>query len=694
MSSKSVFAAAAGILAISVASNAYADEGMWTFDAFPAAKVKEAYGWAPDQAWLNRIQNASVRLSSGCSSSLVSSNGLILTNHHCIVDCVQNFSTPEKDMVADGFYAVKMEEERKCPGLQAEILTSITDVTGRIQGVLKDLPTEKVSDARNAEIARIESGDGCKDDGKTLCEVVSLYQGGQYKLYRYRKYADVRLAFAPELNVGFFGGDPDNFNFPRYAMDSAFIRLYEDGRPVATPNHLTWTAEVPKENELVFVSGNPGSTSRLDTNAELAFRRDWVLPTRQLIRAELRGRLLAYMAQGAEQTRQSRDLLFGIENSYKAQYGQMRALMDPEFFGTKVAEETSLRQRLKANAALSKELGDPWADIEKAVTIQQNLFLEHDFLEARAGSVSGLYGMARTLVRAAAERTKPNAERLPGFTDSAMPQLERFVMEETPVYPAIERLGMEVWLMKAREYLTVDSPAVKTLLGKESPEDLAARLIAGTKLADPKVREALWKGGAAAIAASDDPLIQYVRRVDGQALAIRKQWQEKVDGPLSAASARIAKARFALDGDKVYPDATFTLRLSYGAVKGWTYNGVTVPPFTDFAGLKARATDAEPFKLVPRWAAAIDKLNPATTFNISSTNDIIGGNSGSPLIDKQGRVVGAVFDGNIHSLGGDFGYDGRVNRTVTVSTAAVSEALVKVYGATRLATELGVYKPS
>ena len=235
---------------------------------------------------------------------------------------------------------------------------------------------------------------------------------------------------------------------------------------------------------------------------------------------------------------------------------------------------------------------------------------------------------------------------------------------------------------------------MKTLLGKESPEDLAARLIAGTKLADPKVREALWKGGAAAIAASDDPLIQYVRRVDGQALAIRKQWQEKVDGPLSAASARIAKARFALDGDKVYPDATFTLRLSYGAVKGWTYNGVTVPPFTDFAGLKARATDAEPFKLVPRWAAAIDKLNPATTFNISSTNDIIGGNSGSPLIDKQGRVVGAVFDGNIHSLGGDFGYDGRVNRTVTVSTAAVSEALVKVYGATRLATELGVYKPS
>lgn len=666
---------------------AAADEGMWTFDNFPSAQVKQKYGFGPDKAWLDRVQRAAVRLSSGCSASLVSPHGLVLTNWHCLSTCSQDLSSKANNYPETGFAAGSLKDEKTCPNTQAEILTSIADVTDRVKKAIAGKPAADVAKARGAEIARIEE-EGCKANPKTKCEVVTLYQGGQYKLYTYRKYEDVRLVFQPEDAVGFFGGDPDNFNFPRFNMDSGFVRLYEDGKPIATKDFLPWASDAPKENDVVFVPGNPGSTERLYTVAQLAFLRDWQLPTRQLIRSELRGLLASYRAQSAENRRQAQDITYGVENSFKAQYGQMRALMDPAFFGLKQSEEASLRAKVKADASLAAKIGDPWGDIEKAVAAQRDLYLAHDFLEERAGSISDLYGLARDLVRAAEERSKPNADRLADFTDSALPQLERRMKEATPVYLGVERIGLELWLSKTREYLTVDDLRVQRLLGKESPEGIAQRAIAGTKLGDPKVRMALWTGGKKAIDASTDPLIVLARRAEADSRAVLNEWRSRVEGPIAVAQEKIAQARFALLGTKVYPDATFTLRLSYGQVKGWTHLGRTVAPFTTMGGAFARATGAEPFVLAKRWVKAEPKIAKDTVFNISTTNDIIGGNSGSPLVDAKGRVVGAVFDGNIHSLGGAYGYDPKLNRTVSVATAAITEALTKIYGAQRIVDEL------
>jgi hypothetical protein len=670
-----------------LAAPAVADEGMWTFDAFPSARVAEKHGFGPDQAWLDRVRASAVRLSSGCSASAVSAQGLVLTNWHCVTSCIQNLSTPEQDHAANGFLARTAEEEKTCPGVQGEILTGIEDVTDRVQAVLKDKAPEAVAAARTAEIAAIEA-EACKDDATAKCDVVSLYQGGQYKLYRFRVYKDVRLVFAPETAAGFFGGDPDNFNFPRFNYDAAFLRLYEDGKPAALADHLPWRTEALAAGDLTFVAGNPGSTSRLFTIAQMHFERDWRLPVRQLVRSELRGRLIAYSAADAEAARTAADTLFGVENSFKATYGEQRALMDPAFMGQLEANEARLKDRVAADPALAAEIGDPWAEMEKVVAAQTELFLAHDFLEARAGSISELYGFARTLVRAANERPKPNGERLPAFSDQRLPQIERALREATPVYPGLEEIGLGFWLSKTREYLTADDPRVQKLLGTDSPEAIAERAIDGTTLGDPAVRMALWEGGKAAVDASTDPLIVLARTAEQDAYSLALAWRERVEGPRTLAAEKLARARFALDGESVYPDATFSLRLSYGTVKGWTYLGREVAPFTTFEGLYARATGAPPFALPQRWIDAKAKLNPATAFNVVTDNDIIGGNSGSPLIDREGRVAGAVFDGNIHSLGGDYGFDAGLNRSVSVTSVAILEGLRTVYGMDRIADEI------
>ena len=666
-----------------------ADEGMWTFDAFPAAKMKAKHGFAPDQAWLNRVQQSAVRLTSGCSASFVSSTGLIMTNWHCVSDCVANLSSADNDYGLNGFLAATLTDEKKCPGVEAEVLVSITDATAKVKQATNNVAVTDIAQVRSVAISRLED-EACAgtDKEKFRCDIISLFRGGQYKVYKYRTYKDVRLAFSPENAIGFFGGDPDNFNFPRFNLDGAFLRAYENNAPVATPIHLPWTTETPKDNDVVFVAGNPGTTERLRTTSQLKFQRDHVLHTRQLVRAELRGRLVEYRTKGAEQKRSAEDMLFGIENSYKAQFGQQRALMDPQFFAIKEREEAELKQRVRANPTLLTEIGDPWKDIDAALVTQRELFLQNEFLEARAGSISSLYSQARLLVRMANERAKPATSRLAGFNDTALTTLERQILTEVPVYKDQEVIGLELWLSKAREFLTVDDPAIKRLLGRESPEGLASRAIAGTKLDQKSVRQALITGGKAAIDASTDPLIVLARRAETDARAINVRMNQQVNGQISSAAERIARARFAVYGDSVYPDATFTLRLSYGVVKGWTHAGVTVPSTTTIAGYFERGTGEFPFVIAPRWAAARSSLNITTPFNISTTNDIIGGNSGSPLIDRQGRIVGAAFDGNIHSLGGNFAYDERLNRTVSVTTAAMTEALTKVYKADRLVREL------
>jgi len=665
----------------------HADEGMWTFDNFPSSKVKERYGFAPDGAWLDHVRESAVRLTTGCSASVVSKDGLVLTNHHCVVGCEQTMSTAAQDYVAQGFLTHARSEERQCPGMQAEILRQITDVTAQVQSAIAAGDSKDAIKSRDAATAKI-ADEACQGDASSRCQVVSLYKGGQYKLYKYRKYSDVRLVFAPEFSISFFGGDLDNFNFPRFGLDSAFLRLYENGQPVQTTNHLKWRRSAPAAGEVVFVAGNPGSTSRLDTRSQLEMQRDWQIPIRQLVRSELRGRLIEYSQRGAEQRRTAGDSLFVVENSFKAFYGQQRALLDPTFFAGLMQQQNDLRNRVKADPQLTAAVGDPWQQIDTAIDSYRQIFRAHDFLEARAGSISELFGYARILVRGAAERSKPSAARLRGYADSDLPLLEKQLLDAQPIYPDIERIGLTLWLSKTREYLTVDNPLVQRLLGRESPEALAERLISGTHLAEPKVREALWRGGEAAVEASDDPLIRFVRATDPDARALRTRYEQEVEGPITRGQEKLARARFKVHGDSVYPDATFTLRLSFGSIEGWTYQGQTVTPFTNLGGLYARATDSEPFRLPQRWVAAKNRIDPQTPFNVSTNNDIIGGNSGSPLIDREGRVVGAIFDGNIHSLGGEFGFDPRLNRAIAVLTTAIGPALRNVYALPALVDEL------
>lgn len=674
-----MFAASGMTIALMHGQPAAAEEGMWTFDGFPSEQVREQYGWAPDQEWLDRVQAASVRLTGGCSASFVSPDGLILTNHHCIASCLYENSTDESDLLANGFIAAAREEERKCAGQQAEVVTLITDVTSDVKNAIGSNTGEALTKARDSRIAAIEAAE-CTDTAKTRCQVVSLFGGGQYKLYKYRKYSDVRVVWAPEDRAATFGGDPDNFNFPRYSLDASFLRAYENGEPVKTPQHLQWNPRAPEEGEITFVVGNPGSTSRLNTQSQLAFEREIRLPVTVATLSELRGRMIRAMDESPAKEREGRDLLSGIENSLKVFTGRIKALNDPAFTDKLAADEADLRSRTH-NAT---EEGNPWTAVEDAVSAYRT-----QYLSARFTQPSGdLYGYAQTLVLAAIERAKPNGERLPGFTDGALLLLEKRLLDERPVYAWLEEMQLEWSLSKAREYLGADDPDTRLLLGRESPEQKAERLVTGTQLADPATRRALFEGGLAAIEASDDPMIVFARNLEARQRELKQTIDETYAGPLASAGAQLADARLAAYGDTLYPDATFTLRISYGQVKGWTERGNEVRFSTTLGGTFDRATGNAPFDVAPAFASNEAAIDGSVTYDFVSTNDIIGGNSGSPVIDRAGTVIGAAFDGNIHSLGGNYGYDPVLNRTVSVSTAAVQEALETIYPSPALVQEL------
>lgn len=678
--------AAVTAVGMTLAVSAAADEGMWTFDGFPAARVQEAYGVRVDQAWLDRVQAASVRIP-GCSASVVSRDGLVLTNNHCVVSCLTALSDGGIDHLKDGFLTAAREEERNCPGMTGEVLVATTDITAQVNAATAGKAGEDFAAARDAATTAGEDA-ACRLRVNTRCQATSLYRGGRYVVYRYRRYTDLRLVFAPEFATAFFGGDPDNFNFPRYDMDSAFLRLYEHGKPVKTPVFLKWNPAAPTAGEATFVSGNPGSTERLLTVAQLETARDLAVPIGQLQRAELRGRLIEFGRRSPDAQRQVADAIFSNENGFKVAYGRQLALNNATFMTAKRKAEAELRAAVAADPALAARIGDPWSEIEAIQTAYARAWLPYRQLEAEAGRGSKLFDYARTLVRAAEERPRPSVDRLAEFSDNRLLTAQRRLLAVGKLEPELEQLHLEFWLLKTREYLGTDRATLDIVLGKESPEALAARLVADTKLGDPAVRKALWEGGAEAIRASDDPLIQFVLRLDPPARAARKTWETEVTGPTGRAAERVAQARFAVYGDKVYPDATFTLRLSYGQVAGWSWRGQEVTPFTTFGGLYARATGAAPYALAPRWVEARDRLNPDTVYNFVTTNDIIGGNSGSPVINARGEVIGAAFDGNIHSIAGAYGYDGTANRTVVVSTAAITEALLKVYGRDALVMEL------
>ncbi len=683
----------AALVCLVFAAPALADEGMFTFNDFPSADVKQKYGFEPTQAWLDQVRLGSVRIAGGCSASLVSADGLVMTNHHCARACIENLSgLQKKDFNRDGYFARTIADEQNCPGMELNQLVEITNVTQRVQDATRAVAADRFAEAQRTEIAKLERACATSDDFR--CDVVTLYRGGRYELYKYRRFRDVRLVLAPEDAIAFFGGDPDNFMFPRYDLDLAFVRLYgADGKPFKTDASFTWSASGAKDGELTFVSGNPGGTSRTLTAAQLEDDRDFRLPLRLARLEALRGVLAEYQTRGAEQKRHSNDFMFGVENAFKALTGRHNALDDQAFFGKLKASEADFRKKVNANPQLKKAYGGTWDEIAALVKKTQGLRKEYQALEG--GPSSDLFSIARTLVRYAAESSKPNGERLREFTDARLPQLKASLLSRAPISKELEIVRLAWSLAAMRDDLGPDHAVVKRILGRKAPAEVARSLVEGTRLdqlvaaaPDTTSRTALFNLGRDAVDASADPMIVFARSFDPEARAIRARFETEIDGPLKQQQELLARARFAVYRTNLYPDATFTLRLSYGSVKGYEEGGRQVKPFTTIGGAFAKHTGVDPYALPKSWLKARDRLSADTPFNFVTTNDIIGGNSGSPVINQAREVVGLIFDGNMQSLGGDYGFDEAQNRAVAVHSSAILEALEKVYGAQRIVDEL------
>lgn len=671
---------------MAVTAAALAEEGMWTYNNFPGQKLKAQYGFAPTDQWLESVRLSSVRLALGCSASFVSPNGLIMTNHHCSTQCIEALSTAQKNYIETGYMARIEGEELRCPNSEANQLTGITDVTATVNKATAGLKDQAANEARKAAIAKLEKD--CATSEQVRCDVVTLYGGGRYELYRYKRYQDVRLVFAPEVGIAFFGGDPDNFMFPRYNLDVTFLRAYEDGKPAATPHHFKWSASGPKEGELTFVSGHPGGTDRQLTISQIELDRDFARPYILQVLSELRGNLVQFQQRGPEQKRISEAYLLQVENSLKAFKGEHRALLSKPFFEQLRAKESEFRKRVMADPKLAKEMGSVWRDMEKVVDKERSLFLRNMHLNSANGYRSALYMNARHLLRLPEELAKPNEKRLEEYTDSRLPQLKQAIMSKAPIYKELEIEKMTFSFTKMVEALGPDDPDVRMILGRRSPREVATALVNGTKLDNAETRKRLLEGGKAAIDSMNDPMVMFASKLDALSRNVRKQFEDEVESPQKSIAEKLAKARFAAYGTSIYPDATFTLRLSYGTVKGWMENGRQVPPFTNLNGAFERHTGSDPFDLPKSWLNAKNKLNPQTHFNFVTTNDIIGGNSGSPVVNQSREIIGLIFDGNIHSLGGNFGFDATVNRAVAVDSSGLLEALDKVYGAQRVLQEI------
>ena len=674
------------MLAAVAATPARADEGMWTFDNFPADAVKQALGVEITPAWLDHVRLSTVRLTN-CTASFVSPDGLLLTNHHCVESCLGELSSKEDSLMERGFIARERDAERRCATQIADVLVAVENVTAAVTKASAGAGDQAANDARKKTLTALEQS--CEQasaharTGKLTCQAVTLYDGGQYFLYKYKRYDDVRLVFTPETDIAAFGGDPDNFQFPRWSLDFAILRAYEHGKPAKVSDYLRINFAGPSINEPVFVSGHPGSTSRLETLAQLEFERDLLLPTTLLRTAELRGGYIQFSRGNQADMQLIEGPLNNLENGIKVRRKLLDALHDDSLMVRKKAEETTLR-------ALAKPDGpDPWQQIESATARERAIYLPYSFVEGAAGFNTILFRYARLLLRGADERAKPNTERLHEFTDTNLPRIEQQLYAHVPIYAEVETLTLSFSLQRMREWLGPDYPLVRRLLAKESPEALATQVVAETKLDDPAIRKQLWQGGKSALDASRDPMIELARSIDGDARAIRKQLENEVEAPVTAASTRIAAERFKAFGARVYPDATFTLRLNYGTVMGSVENGTPVQPFTYLDRAFERATGASPFKIPESWIKVKDQLDMHTPFCISTNNDIVGGNSGSPLIDVRGNVVGLMFDGNIDSIAGSYWFDAAKNRAIAVHPAIIREALDKVYGAKSLLAELG-----
>jgi hypothetical protein len=663
-----------------------ADEGMWTFDNPPLKQLQEKYNFTPTQQWLDHLRLASVRLNDGGSGSFVSPHGLLLTNHHVARGQLQKNSTAERDYIRNGFYAATPEQEMKSPDLEVNVLISMENVTAQVNAAVKGAKTaEEEFGKRKAVMADIERT-GTEKTG-LRSDMVTLYQGGEYWLYSYKKYTDVRLVFAPEQQIAFFGGDPDNFTYPRYDMDMALFRVYENGKPIESKDFLKWNPKGAGDGELVFVSGHPGSTQRSDTYKQLESERDFFLP---IILQVLKRRIVVlkeYSTRGPEQARQAASNIFNLENGVKAFEGDSRGLEDRHLMEKKNQEEEEFKSKVMANPEWKKEFGSAWDTMARASDNGNSRMKEQLYrsLDSQLGT------LAVNITNYVAEVKKPDGERLDNFHESQLESLKLRMFSPAPVYPELEIARIASALETAQKALGPEDAWVKAVLHGRAPREAATELVSGTKLADPAVRKSLVEGGQAAVNASTDPMIVMARTID----AIRREqiaWMEhNVEDMEQRAGEQLGKARFAVFGKSTYPDATFTLRLSYGQTKGYAMNGTKAPFKTTLFGLYDRAASFDnhaPFDLPKRYMDGRDKLDLATPLDFVTDNDVVGGNSGSPVVNRKAEIVGLIFDGNIESLVGDYVFDDATNRSVAVHTAAMTETLKKLYGAQALVNEL------
>ncbi|WP_306601843.1 S46 family peptidase [Geothrix sp. 21YS21S-2] len=664
-----------------------ADEGMWTFDNLPVQKLKADYNFTPDQAWLDHVRLSSLRFPGG-SGSFISPDGLVLTNHHVGRGSVQQLSSKEHDYIRDGFIAATRADELKVPGLELYTLMAMENVTDRVNKAVKPGTGDKEAlKARKDELGRITKE--IQDRTGLTAEAVTLYAGGEYWMYQYKKHTDIRLVMAPEQQIAFFGGDSDNFTYPRHNLDFTLFRVYEDGKPYHPAHHLNWTKTGVKNGDLTFVIGHPGSTERLGTSAQMAFAGEFSLPNRIKTYERQRQALLDYARLSPENRRQVSSTIFGIENGLKAMTGYLSGLKNQEAMARIAKAEEVLKAKVAADPA--SDAAGSWAAIEKALQVQKALFQESQALNSRSGAAyeSSLLGHALTLVRLADESAKPSDQRLEEYRDTRLEGVRKRLQVNRPYYPALETAMFTFGLTES-----AGTPLVASILAGRTPAEFAKAAVEGSKLGDPAVRKTLMEGGKKAIDASQDPMIVLARKIDGPNREFRKKMEDQVTSVLAEHGGRIAKARFKAYGKSVYPDATFTLRMTYGPVASYPANGTHIQPFTTLGGLYDRAAAWGPeaengaWSLPRRWIENRSKVNPDTPFVFSHAVDIIGGNSGSPVIDRKGDLIGLIFDGNIESLPGHFFYDGKVNRGIAVDARAIIEALDKVYADKPIVSEI------
>ena len=674
------------LVAMGTASQLLADEGMWPFNNVPES-LKQRYGWAPDQKWLDHVRLASVRFNNGGSGSFVSSTGLVLTNHHVGSDCIQKISTADHDYVTTGYLAKAASEEVKCPDLELDVLEGVRDVTVEVNAVVKpDQSPAQILEAQKGEQAKLEKE--CHEKTGLRCETVTLYEGGEYDLYRYRKYTDVRLVAAPEKQIAFFGGDPDNFTYPRWDIDFALFRIYENGQPVRPEHFLKWNSAGAREGELVLVSGNPGSTSRLETLAQLEFQRDAFYPS-LVDWLERRAKLVHdFSEKSTENARIGAGFLFSVENALKAARGRLEALRNPNLMSKKANEERDLRAAVEARPELtgSARAWDAIASAEKAYAARYQRELLMERVET-----SRLMQFAQTIVRYVAEKPKANEKRLEEFRDSNLQSLEFALYSPAPIYPSLEKLRLGQSFQSMTDGLGAEDAFVKKVLAGKTAQQRADELVGGTRLADVSFRKSFVEGGSRTVEDSTDPMVVFARQTDPDLRDLRKWREDNVESVEKTSGASVARAFFAVRGKTTYPDATFTLRLAYGPVKGYTENGRPIPYQTTFSGMFAHAEEhggQAPFDLPERLLKARARIDSGAPVNFVTTADVTGGNSGSPVLNTKGELVGLVFDGNIQTLGNDFVYTDEQARTVGVHPMAIITLLRSVYEAVSIADEL------